>query len=384
MDRSAICKRSWTDGTCLGVTIGKQSSTIRTSLVFANSFPPGVFGGVGLILLFIPIYLYINHHRRQVKMATKMTTIEAEREEQKATVEKLAIESPDRLTPAQKLAFEGKKAWRDSVSMTSTARGSWDFGSLDKLEGVKGRPGSSLRSSAGTPTESRSGTPDVARLGMAASTHTRSQNTSVSSTSTIVNVTFPDSESKDPVQEAKPAPLPTTMYGFHLPRPQAGRARTYSLSLAAEQAARQEEMARASVVPPADGYFAAHHRDSLGAEPVPSMSHKDRLAARRLKGRSSSASALDQFASQKHKLYPPSSPLASPDTPRPISVRSRDSIDRPRDSRVVNSGFVVSRPRSGSLGENGGLPRASVGPSWHQQRMRRMESAGSLGAMMPK
>ena len=384
MDRSAICKRSWTDGTCLGVTIGKQCKKVRTSRVIADSFTSGVFGGVGLILLFIPIYLYINHHRRQVKMATKMTTIEAEREEQKATVEKLAIECPDRLTPAQKLAFEGKKAWRDSVSMTSTARGSWDCGSFDTMDGVKGRPGSSLRSSVGTPTGSRSGTPDVARAGMAAGTHTRSQNTSVSSISTMVNVTFPDPGAKDLAYEAKPTPLPTTMYGFHLPRPQAGRVRTYSLSLAAEQAARQEEMTRASIVPPADGYFVAHHRDSLRAEPVPSMSHEDRLATRRLKGRSSSASALDQFVSQQHKLHPPSSPLASPDPPRPISVRSRESIDRPRDSRVVNSGFAVLRPRSGSLGENGGLPRASVGPSWHQQRMRRMESAGSLGAMMPK
>ena len=317
-------------------------------------------------------------------MATKMTTIEAEREEQKATVEKLAIESPDRLTPAQKLAFEGKKAWRDSVSMTSTARGSWDFGSLDKSEGMKGRPGSSLSSSLGTPTASRSGTPDADRVGMATRIHTRSQNNSVSSTSTMVNVTFPGPEPKDPMGEAKPAPLPTTMYGFHLPRPQAGRARTYSLSLAAEQAARQEESDRASMAPPVDDYFAAHHRDSLSAEPVPTMSHEDRLAARRLKGRSSSASALDHFASQQHKLHPPSSPMASSDISGPISVRSRDSIDRPRDSRVVNSGFAVSRPRSGSLGEVGGLPRASVGPSWHQQRMRRMESAGSLGAMMPK
>jgi hypothetical protein len=272
--------------------------------------------------------------------------------------------------------------------MSSTSAASWNFATLARLEGGNASASSSLRGSI-TPVNSRPVTPEAIKVGTPIPPRVKSQhgsvhNSSISSTATMVDPgAFPP-----PAPAPQAAPLPTTMYGFHLPRPQAGRARTYSLTIAAEQAAQEQASLRSFMNQPATDYFVASHRASQSAV---TSSHAERLAARRLKGRSSSASALDQFQQQHHKLNPPQSPLHSTS---PVSTHSSRPSLSGSETRVVNSGFIVTRPRSGSSSAletprpRSGSPssspvdpvlnRTSVGPSWHQKRMQRMVSSGSL------
>jgi len=252
--------------------------------------------------------------------------------------------------------------------MSSTSAASWSFATLNRLEGGSTSAGSSLRGSI-TPINSRPVSPEVIKVNAPLPPGTRSQNSSISSTGTMV-----DPRSLPPVTtESQPVPLPTTMYGFHLPRPQAGRARTYSLTIAAEQAAQEQASLRSSIPLPAADYFVASHRTSQSAV-IPSP-----------------ASALDHFQQQHHKLTPPRCPVSSPS---PTSTHSSRMSLIGSETRIVNSGFIVTRPRSGSSsdlepsrprsGSSSASPvdpvlmRTSVGPSWHQKRMQRMVSSGSL------
>jgi hypothetical protein len=226
--------------------------------------------------------------------------------------------------------------------MSSTSAASWDFATLARMEGGNASASSSLRGSI-TPENSRPVTPEVIKFRTPIPPRVKSQhgsvhNSSISSTATMVD----PGGLPPPAPPPSGAPLPTTMYGFHLPRPQAGRARTYSLTIAAEQAAQEQASLRSSMNQPATDYFVASHRPSQSAV---TSSHAERLAARRLKGRSSSASALDQFQQQHHKLNPPQSPLHGTS---PVSTHSSRPSLSGSETRVVNSGFIVTRPRSGS------------------------------------
>jgi hypothetical protein len=179
---------------------------------------PGVFVAVGSILLCVPIYLIAVHYQRERKLKSKMATIEKEKAEQVAKVEKLAVESPERLTAAQKLAFEGKKAWRDSMSSTSAA--SWNFATLARLEGGNASASSSLRGSI-TPVNSRPVTPEVIKIRTSIPPRVKSQhgsvhNSSISSTATMV----------DPGGLPPPAPPPSCMGSISLARRQVELGRT--------------------------------------------------------------------------------------------------------------------------------------------------------------
>lgn len=278
--------------------------------------------------------------------------------------------------------------------MSSASGASWNFATLQRLEGGGMSGASSLRGSI-TPVNSRPVTPEFVKVSEPIPPAKRSQNSSISSSATMVDprsIANSTPEPRPAPSATTAGPLPTTMYGFHLPRPQAGRARTYSLTIAAEQAAVEQGSSRdsTSAYPQAADYFVASHRASQSAV---TSSHVDRLAARRLKGRSSSASALDHFQQQQHKLNPPRSPVSSSS---PVSSHSSRPSFTGSETRVVNSGFSVTRPRSGSSSAlnptrprsgsssslsspvDPALMRTSVGPSWHQKRMQRMVSSGSL------
>jgi hypothetical protein len=306
--------------------------------------------------------MWYHHRRRQTQFETRLETLPSERA---AAAAALAFGTdPEKLTRPQQLAYEGKRAWRESIHPSRPNSRASSFGSsFVSRDAELGVPMAEYQHRYGaSPVPSTTSTATLMQHSNPFNFPTQDMQESRSIT---------PKQYETPHQGAKL--LATQSYGFHLPRPQAGRARTYSLTIKAEQ-----NFNDGSIPPPVPPMPQTARNPEFKENSVHNSNRK-------LRRRSASFSAVDFRGPGRITVafdVPP-----PPQPPRIVKHRRSQSgfvVSRPSSAVSSRTSFSTERSGARKLDHSAsssvdlkGLGGNNIGPSWHRERMARASSSGS-------
>ncbi|KAI5454741.1 hypothetical protein NCC49_003627 [Naganishia albida] len=359
--------------------------------------------------MLVPSFImWYKSHRRAAALETALSVAQQTRREDALRVMRLAETAPEKLTRAQRAAIEGKIAWRESVS-------SWRSGSktpsksvASSLSGCSGMKLEHLSKGSTLSGGPRGGDLEMALLRSGSRVNRESagpsssisvpasaqpiaqirQNTydsSISKQSGLVldfggpnaptapadaaqDSTFIELAAKPSITTDQPVlktqvnlqtdlptrsptsqTTPTKLYGFHLPRPQAGQA--YAM---------QEDGTRDLDVP-GNGRLPPLPTSTSSGQTLPPLKTLD----------------VAPMEPVQLALRSPRSPTGSL---KPAIVKHVSAPLMRRSAHIRRSSSA--NPVTSALGAKDN--NAGIGPSWHRQRMKRLQSASLEDLQNPK